>query len=417
MCSYMLSIIVPIYNAEKYIEKCIESILSQTYSDFELILVDDGSTDSSAQICDNYKSDERVKVIHKSNGGATSARKAGIAVALGEYIGFVDADDWIESDMYERLMCEAETHSADIVSCGYFLDKGDSRTVIQGIDEKKVVKSASEQQDFFRGILSKGFEWTKNRNIPPSVCNKVFRKSLLENAYVRIDERIIWDEDTVTVLSTALNSKCIVLIPDALYHYRQNMTSISHKKNREVLQNYVYTFNELRRISDEHGGILDDQIPYFSLAAMRLALEVGFGVGSGKQYMFPFDKVKKGSVVIIYGAGQVGRCYYNELFSLDYASAVYITDSNSDSWGDDVTSSETKPEADETMTQAVVVSPDEAFNHTYDVALIAIEDENAAAKIKKSLIDRGVPENKILWQKPIVLKDTYSFRMTHQRKE
>ena len=412
----ILSIIVPIYNMEQYLENCINSIISQTYGAFELILVDDGSTDGSSKICDRYISHRNIKVVHKPNGGLISARKAGIAVASGEYIGFVDADDWVEPEMYERLMYEAETHSVDIVSCGYFLDKGDSRTITRGTDEKNVIKSESERQIFFEGILAKGFDWTKNRNIPPSVCNKVFRKSLLENAYVRIDERIIWDEDTVTVLSTALNSKCIVLIPDALYHYRQNMTSISHKKNREVLQNYVYTFNELRRISDEHGGILDNQIPYFSLAAMRLALEVGFGVGSGKQYMFPFDKVKQGSVVIIYGAGQVGRSYYSELFSLDYASAVYITDSNSDSWGDDVTSSETKPEADETMTQAVV-SPDEAFNHTYDVVLIAIENETAVAKIKKSLIDRGVPENKILWQKPIVLKDTYSFRMTHQRKE
>lgn len=94
-----ISIIVPVYNVEKYLRKCIDSILNQTFKDFELILIDDGSTDESGKICDEYNlKDNRIKVIHKENGGLSSARNAGLDIAQGEYIGFVDSDDWIESD-------------------------------------------------------------------------------------------------------------------------------------------------------------------------------------------------------------------------------------------------------------------------------------------------------------------------------
>ena len=114
-----ISVIVPVYNVEKYLRKCIESILNQTFREFELILVDDGSTDSSGKICDEYAlKDSRIKVIHKENGGASSARNAGLDVAKGEYIGFVDSDDWIEMDMYGELYRLIKENNTDISVCG-----------------------------------------------------------------------------------------------------------------------------------------------------------------------------------------------------------------------------------------------------------------------------------------------------------
>ena len=115
-----ISIIVPIYNSEEYLTKCIESIICQTYRDLEIILIDDGSTDSSPDICDRYKSaDERIIVIHKENGGNTSARKAGLAIATGEYVGFVDSDDWIEPAMYETLYGICSENNLEMISCGF----------------------------------------------------------------------------------------------------------------------------------------------------------------------------------------------------------------------------------------------------------------------------------------------------------
>lgn len=117
----LLSIIVPVYKAEKHLDRCVESILSQTYGNIELVLVDDGSPDASPAMCDSWaKRDWRVRVIHKKNNGASSARNAGLDMASGEYIGFVDADDFVEPDMYETLMKNALENNADRSGCGYF---------------------------------------------------------------------------------------------------------------------------------------------------------------------------------------------------------------------------------------------------------------------------------------------------------
>ncbi|MFR2551722.1 MAG: glycosyltransferase [Clostridioides difficile] len=116
-----ISIIVPVYNVEKYLEKCVRSILAQTFTDFELILVDDGSLDSSGAMCDQFaEQDQRVKVIHKENGGLSDARNAGIELATGEYLGFVDSDDYIADDMYELLYTNIVKEDADLSICGIY---------------------------------------------------------------------------------------------------------------------------------------------------------------------------------------------------------------------------------------------------------------------------------------------------------
>ena len=135
-----LSIIVPVYNVCDYLKDCIDSILAQSFTDFELILVDDGSTDGSGEICDEYvKRDSRIRVIHKGNGGVVSARKAGVAAAKGLYVGYVDGDDWIESDMYEKMVHYMREYDCDLVMCDIVheskalpLSSGGTRTDLDG---------------------------------------------------------------------------------------------------------------------------------------------------------------------------------------------------------------------------------------------------------------------------------------------
>ena len=142
-----VSIVVPIYNVEKYLKQCIESIINQTLQDIEIILVDDGSPDNCPQICDEYaKKDSRIKVVHKKNGGLSSARNAGIEVATGDFIGFVDSDDYIELDMYEKMYNIAKENHVDFVVSDYYKvsDKGKIITTIdmnEGIyDKNRIIK-------------------------------------------------------------------------------------------------------------------------------------------------------------------------------------------------------------------------------------------------------------------------------------
>ena len=117
-CADLISIIVPVYNMEQYLERCMESIINQTYPTLEIILVDDGSTDRSPQLCDAYaKKDSRIRVVHKPNGGLSDARNAGLAIATGTYIGYVDSDDWIELDMYERMYSACVENGAQLAVC------------------------------------------------------------------------------------------------------------------------------------------------------------------------------------------------------------------------------------------------------------------------------------------------------------
>ena len=123
----LISIIVPVYNVEQYLDDCLISIINQTYKNIEIILIDDGSTDKSGKICDEYaKKDSRIIVIHKENGGVSSARNAGLRIAKGAYIGFVDPDDWIAEDMYEVLYSNAKKYDADVSVCKYKIVKNNS---------------------------------------------------------------------------------------------------------------------------------------------------------------------------------------------------------------------------------------------------------------------------------------------------
>lgn len=134
----MISIIIPIYNVEKYLNKCIDSILNQTYSDLEIILVDDGSTDKSSEICEYYKEiDNRIRVIHKKNGGLSEARNVGIDIAKGEYIAFLDSDDWADENLYKRLYQLSQKYSSDISMCSFKWVQNE-KEVLNKIDEEIV---------------------------------------------------------------------------------------------------------------------------------------------------------------------------------------------------------------------------------------------------------------------------------------
>ena len=210
-----LSIIVPIYNVEKYLKRCIDSILSQTYIDFEAILIDDGSSDQSGRIIDEYaKTDERIVAIHQKNKGVSAARNAGLQVAKGEYIGFVDPDDWIEPDMYSVLLDMMDSEHCDIASCSWMAN-----------DENGVETPYSSG---LSSALMSREEYMKHLfDMPPtvagSVWSKVIRRDIIRSDFL---EKYVICEDNHFVAQCCVNIKRAVYINKPLYHIflRQNST-------------------------------------------------------------------------------------------------------------------------------------------------------------------------------------------------
>lgn len=212
-----LSIVVPVYNVEDYIHECIQSILSQTFKDFELILVNDGSTDRSGAICDEHaEKDQRIRVIHKENGGQSSARNRGIDAAKGNYIGFIDSDDWIEPEMYEILYTRLVENDADISACNMMqYEKGETKHLYCHKTDDVSYDRDSAMDELYL-----------NERLTFSPCNKLYKKALFEG--IRFKEGYILEDMDFSYRMMHQAGK-IYYTGQALYNYRYNEKSTMRK--------------------------------------------------------------------------------------------------------------------------------------------------------------------------------------------
>lgn len=242
-----LSVIVPIYNAENYLEECLDSIINQTYKEFELILVNDGSTDRSPQICCDYADKySNVRVINKSNGGLVSARKAGLEVATGEYIGWVDADDCIVSEMFAKMCEEVKTTGADIVICDMWSWSGENLSPMQqAIKEGGVYKGEKLRNEFYPYMLYADEFYSFG--ILPAQFNKIIKASIIKRNMSKVDDRITIGEDAACTYFCMLEAESISYLKGQyLYKYRANLNSMCFQWKEEkiasasVLLNFFY---------------------------------------------------------------------------------------------------------------------------------------------------------------------------------
>ena len=200
-----ISIIVPIYNKEKYLEKCIESIVGQTYKNIEIILIDDGSYDKSPEICDKWAAnDERIIVIHKKNGGLPSARNAGLDVCSGDYVMFVDSDDWIDADMAEELYSAAISSKCKVVSSGFYYEFNDGSTTQSNPESLEI----HGEDVLFNFLID---------NIRPEVCSKMYLRSLISD--LRFSERVFYAEDLYYNYFVMKKTDSFYQINKCKYHY------------------------------------------------------------------------------------------------------------------------------------------------------------------------------------------------------
>lgn len=204
----LISIIIPVYNAEKFLIKCLDSIKKQTYKNIEVILINDGSTDKSGEICDDYcTSDSRFKVIHKENGGVSSARNCGLSEVSGDYICFIDPDDWVELDMIKVLFELTQNYNSEIGICGYY--KEESGKILNKIGNQKVLNYSNHEalNEILKEDSFKGFLW-----------NKIFSTQIINNE-VYFNEEIHFCEDLLFVCQCILKSSNIAYNTKPYYHY------------------------------------------------------------------------------------------------------------------------------------------------------------------------------------------------------
>ena len=253
----LVSVIVPVYNAEKYLKRCIESILAQTYGNIELILIDDGSKDSSGSICDEYaKIDSRIRVIHNTNSGVAATRNIGIMEAMGDYISFVDSDDYIAPNMLETLVGKASEQNSDIVMCKYYIDKSGEIT-FASMEYDDTYDGAESVKN---GLLYRYY--TDDHSGLYSLCNKLIKKTVYYTNSILLDTSLKRGEDAWFLFQCLKHCKRVDYVPEAFYYYYQNENSIMHTVYEDQYAQWVGMRKRLLNENEELKFTIDYDLFY-----------------------------------------------------------------------------------------------------------------------------------------------------------
>lgn len=269
----LLSVIIPVFNVKAYLYKCVDSVLQQTYKNIEAVLVDDGSTDGCAEICDEYaKKDSRIKVIHKTNGGLPSAWKIGVEKCSGDYVGFVDSDDFVDSDYFEKLIKAIMREQTDIAISGYTVDYSD------GTDSSRIRPLPYLLSDMYAGEklqeLKSNF-FSRDSSTFRARWLKVIKRDLVINNLSFVDEKITVGEDVGITLATLFDAQKIVIIDSFGYHYVQRrnsiMNSASGNSTSKVVSNYEQLCKNIETVCFSKGVVKNIEMEYASQLAVTIS--------------------------------------------------------------------------------------------------------------------------------------------------
>lgn len=371
----LISIIVPIYNAEKYLHECINSILNQTYKSFELILVDDGSNDKSWEIISEYsRKYNKIIGIKKKNRGSNSARKRGLEIASGKFIMFVDADDYIDKSLCSKLIYFMLSEDVDIVL---------SREM-KILDGEKIGAIGKWPQGKYSGITIAeniiNLNCFYSENMSGGLCADLFKKEIISPIFRSVDLEIFFGEDYACLLLALLDSKYVYFLEECLYYYRQNQHSTMHTYTRSnyTSTRYLYHFLISELKSRKSTSKIYKQIEYIIFYCLLLG---GYEVFKAKPFLFPFKNVKNGSKIIIYGSGIFGGSLYNYISQYKKNNIVLWVDKKHTEYRD---------------MGFPVFSIDSIFQTEYDYIVIAILRTEIALQAKKELEQIGIDSEKIV---------------------
>lgn len=382
----LVSIIVPVYNVEDYIEQCLQSIVNQTYKNIEVIIVNDGSTDRTAEICKKFvQADDRVRLISQENQGVAVARKTGISQAAGQFIGFVDGDDWIEYDYYTQLM----QHSGqfDLITAGYKNGYGENIGIFDMVKEGEYSSSEAVKYILDNMII---FENTEQHGITTYLWNKLFRTDMSRVVSTEINEKIVIGEDSEFVYRYLLRCNSILISDICGYYYRMREDSAVHSVNKQYLTNIneLYCSLETAFLGNPNQESLIFQLQKWTSRMISMSTSnMGFWPETQcMSYVFPFLNLLDNKSIALYGAGKIGQNYYMQIKKWNVCQIAIWVDKQWEIYQE----------------KGFDVSPVTALlEENYDFIVVAVLEEKVSKDIKVQLTTMGINEDKILWKAPI----------------
>ena len=374
-----ISVIVPVYNTKKFLKDCLDSIVLQSYGDFEIILVDDGSTDGCEQICDRYaERDTRIQVIHQPNRGLVNARKAGLRVAQGDYIYYVDSDDWLDKNVIETFILIIQEQAPHMISVGIKREYGhrvqiDSVPFRDGLYTKKKIREILIPELI---NTEKFFEWGQHL----TYWHYLIRKTLLLENQQKLDDEIRMAEDIACVYPCILDAGSIYICSDVYYHYRQRNDSM---KWTEVPNEYdnlkkVYKVLGEKLLNQDDKNVLMKMFTYLILFEILTSVPEKMLFQDGT---FPYKKFPEHSKVVVYGAGLFGNKVIEALQRSRYAEIVAWSDRNYVKYQEEGFD---------------VIAPDNLRKIEYDYILIAVIRADIRERVLKALPEYGVSSEKVI---------------------
>lgn len=369
----LLSVIIPIYNTEQYLRKCLNSVVKQSYGNLEIICINDGSTDGSKEILNEYaKVDKRIKVINQSNQGLVRARKNGLEKSRGDLIAYVDSDDWIDLEMYSDMVRLLVNNSADVVTSGCYREYGQNTTIESESITAGVYRGNKLKYDFLAKMV--GHDRFYEQNIKVTLWSKIYRAELIKNYQMLADDNISIGEDIAVVYPLLLNCLSVVVSGKNYYHYVIRNSSMTTETGEKEIQSLQILEKHLKKYFSIKKGIpyLDDQfisICMFTrlIAAPETVVEFKDGI------LFPYMSVRKEDKVLIYGTGRYGKKLYRYLIKRD-ANIIGIVDQNS---GDGV------------------FEISELQDLEFDKIIIAILNYSMVMQVIEKIVMNNVPRSKI----------------------
>jgi len=377
-----IGVIVPVFNTAKHLKKCIDSILNQSYENIEIVLVDDGSTDGSELICDEYSEKyDRIRVIHQKNLGKLVARYVGVKSVACDYVTFVDSDDWIDDNTYGKFLSYMQK-GVDVISWQIirFYDFDNNSVSLHnfkyGLYDKKKIAD--------RIIPYMIWNYEKNSfGIDPSLCNKLMKRSLLL-PFLRLAQKInvMYGDDVAVTYPMFTKVNTLLLSNESLYYHRQRKQSerAPYFKDEHFYKKLYLLYAYLKEFFISKKDMIA-QLDAFYASSVNL-YQIGISKKT-KVYIFPFDEIPQGKNIILYGASVVGQSYYKQLVSISYAKKILWVDKNYVNYMENG-----------------VRSVDEVYRHAYeyDYLAIAIKRWEVANEVKKVMAERLKEHNvKIIW--------------------